>query len=63
MVKFNRHHTVHDLISVVHCSGKVASRFVLIAPRPPKPIEAENFTKTITEAGLANASVTVRHYQ
>mmetsp|Transcript_30819 Transcript_30819/g.38042 ORF Transcript_30819/g.38042 Transcript_30819/m.38042 type:complete len:262 (-) Transcript_30819:745-1530(-) len=59
VVKFNKHHTVHDLISVVHCSGKVNDRFILIAPRPPKPIEAENFTKTITEAGLANASVTV----
>lgn len=58
VVKFNLHHVVSDLISIVRVSGHVNSAFVLQDVKR-KVVPRSAFSSTITEAGLANAVVLV----
>lgn len=57
-VKFNVHHIVNDLISVIRTSGRVNSAFVLQDVKK-KVITESSFRLSITEAGLASSVVLV----
>jgi len=62
VVNFNKRHTVRDLISVIDSSGNVNAPYQMLhsVRGPPKPIDSTEFDKTITDAGLAGAAVTIK---
>mmetsp|Transcript_17671 Transcript_17671/g.28596 ORF Transcript_17671/g.28596 Transcript_17671/m.28596 type:complete len:262 (+) Transcript_17671:54-839(+) len=62
VVKFNKSHTVRDLIATIDASGNVNGQYQMLSSvrGPPKPIQASEFDKSLTDAGVAGASVSVK---
>lgn len=62
VVKFNKTHVVQDLIAVIDASNEVSAPYQMLTSQrgPPRPIPATDFAKTIPDAGLAGAAVTVK---
>ncbi len=60
VIKFNKTHTVQDLIGVINGFPHVSGQYQMLLGQPPKPVPNSEFGKTLVEAGIAGASVTVK---